>query len=222
MTADGVSFSQFLRPEAGPVSYDKLQRRLKLTLDRIILALEAARSPLKEASNRVGDIKSIDTDRASRIFFVSGEPGSGKTTLYLTLKAMLNEVHGEDYRKDYEDIEQLRGLAASVRWLDALDLDVVENENENLLAAVLVRLFKTLEEEETALSKCCEGAVKDLEELATDIGMAWTGNLPDRGARQDPDAFSEEVIALPAGEVGDQPTVKGSPQDVGSAPVLRM
>lgn len=179
----------FLRPEAGPVPYEKLQWRARKVLNKIIGTLRTAAS---------------DKNRASRIFFVSGEPGSGKSTLYLTLREMLSSQEDNKYSKNYkgddEDRMALDALRAkgAIRWLETLDLEVAGDEGENLLAAVLVRvievLTKTNSVSNTVLSNQCEGAIKDLEELATDIGIAWEGNLQDRAGELDPDTYSEEVM----------------------------
>lgn len=180
-----------LRPEAGPIPYWKHHKRAKEALDFIIRILEGAASSVKEGKGIEGD-ESIDTNRASRIVFVSGEPGSGKSTLYLTLRAMLSSE--KDYRGGYKGSFNLE----KVRWLDPLDLEVAGDEGENLLAAVLVRLTETLTNRDdvsnTAYSKKCEDAIKDLEELATDIGIAWEGNLLARAGELDPDTYSEEVM----------------------------
>lgn len=184
--------NDYLRPEAGPVPYKKLQWRAQKALDKIIGALNAATRNRKVPS----DDASLDTNPASRLFFVSGEPGSGKSTLYLTLKKMLSET--EDSDKYSEGCKNIGDLKKSVRWLDPLDLEVADDEGENLLAAVLVRLIEDLTKQgadsNAILSNPCEGAIKDLEELATGIGIAWEGNLQARAGHLDPDTFSEEVM----------------------------
>ncbi len=180
-----------LRPEASPIPYWKHHKRAKEALNFIIRVLNGAAGSVSGSKHVAGD-PSIDTNRASRIVFISGEPGSGKSTLYLTLRAMLRS---KEYSEGYEDQNVLDDLK-KVRWLDALDLEVAGEEGENLLAAVLVRLFRELEKSESSpihSSKCGE-AIKDLEDLATDIGIAWEGNLHARAGTLDPDTFSAEVI----------------------------
>jgi hypothetical protein len=189
----------FLRPEAGPIPYWKHHKRAQKALDRIIGALRAA---ARSAQVSAGD-SSIDTNRSSRIFFVSGEPGSGKSTLYLTLKEML----GENAAKYSEGCDESLGdLRKAVRWLDTLDLEVAGDEGENLLAAVLVRLIEVLLKPDsgsnTVLSKSCEEAIKSLEELATDIGIAWEGNLRARAGELDPDTYSVEVMRTQRARLG--------------------
>jgi energy-coupling factor transporter ATP-binding protein EcfA2 len=185
----------FLRPEASPVPYWKHNKRAKDALNFIIRILKGAAEGVEEKPGIAGDL-SIDTNRASRIFFVSGEPGSGKSTLYLTLRAMLNSEsneYQEGYHSKYNAQIDLAGLK-NVRWLDTLDLEVAGDEGENLLAGVLVRLFRKLDESKPIHSKDCEDAIKKLEELATDIGIAWEGNLLARAGNLDPDTYSAEVI----------------------------
>jgi hypothetical protein len=179
-----------LRHEAGPIPYWKHHKRAKEALNFIIRVLKGAADSV-EGSKGVGNDPTIDTNRASRIFFVSGEPGSGKSTMYLTLRAMLSseEKYSEGYKRK-TDLDDLK----NVRWLDALDLEVAGDEGENLLAAVLVRLFRKLDESNPVHSSDCEDAIKKLEELATDIGIAWEGNLQARAGNLDPDTYSAEVI----------------------------
>jgi hypothetical protein len=184
------------RPEARPVPFWKHPKRAKEALRLIIRALKTTAENVKGSKGIAGD-PSLDPNRASRIFFVSGEPGSGKSTLYLTLRAMLSK--GEKaYSEGYPDPNSLSELQGVVRLLDPIDLEVAGDEGENLLAAVLVRLIEVLDKPDAVsnavLSESCKGAIKELEELATDIGIAWEGNLKARAGELDPDTYSVEVM----------------------------
>jgi hypothetical protein len=171
-------------------------KRAKKAIDFIIQGLKAAAGRVQGGKGVDGDF-TVDTNRASRIIFVSGEPGSGKSSLYLTLRAMLSSKEKQQYQLGYKGTIGLNELEG-VRWLDALDLEVASEEGENLLAAVLVRLIEVLTDRDTVSdtvhSKPCDDAIKDLEELATDIGIAWEGNLRARAGELDPDTYSEEVM----------------------------
>lgn len=199
MTSDNNA----LRPEARPIPYWQHHKRAKEALNFIIRILKGAAGSVRSSKGTKGDTNKadVDTNRASRIVFISGEPGSGKSTLYLTLRAMLS--WGETYYKGYEDTQDIDALK-NVRWLEPLDLEVAGDEGENLLAAVLVRLFRNLEGAESSPvhSGGCEGAIKELEDLATDIGIAWEGNLRARAAALDPDTFSAEVIRTQGARLG--------------------
>jgi hypothetical protein len=205
MGNDGSGY--FLRPEAGPVPFEKLQWRAKGVLHRIIETLSAAVDSAKKAGQASTDkhrpiSDTIDTHRASRLFFVSGEPGSGKSTLYLTLKAMLSNEDSKKYSEGYTNQDGLKNLKTAIRWLDPIDLEVAGDEGENLLAAVLVRLFQELEKSDVGPSKECETAIKELEDLATDIGIAWEGNLQARAGALDPDTYSGEVMRAQRARLG--------------------
>lgn len=181
--------TNFLRPEARAVPYWKHHVRARKALDFIIRALKEAAAGAAKSKHEPGD-DSVDPNRTNRIVFISGEPGSGKSTLYLTLKAMLTSKDKGNFRvgcqSSFEELNE-------ILWLDTLDLEVVGDDDENMLAAVLVRIFRKLEESNLH-SKKCEEAIKKLEELATDIGIAWEGNLAARAGALDPDTFSTEVM----------------------------
>lgn len=190
-----------LRPEAGPVPYDQLQWRAKAGLRLMIRALRAAAGNAEKEQPREGH--AVDTNRTNQIFFVSGEPGSGKSTLYLTLREMLSSQYDRKrYRKGYPSEGDLNDLEGKIRWLDPIDLEVAGDEGENLLAAVLVRINRVLEDSQSGFSSACTEAIKDLSELAADIGMAWEGNLQARGGELDPDMYSMEVMRAQRARLG--------------------
>ncbi|HKU75029.1 MAG TPA: hypothetical protein VJR02_14045 [Pyrinomonadaceae bacterium] len=196
--------NSILRPEARPIPFWKHPRRAKEALQLIIAALKESLDSLG-ASEAIDDL-SLDPNRVNRIFFISGEPGSGKSTLYWTLKAMLGSKGKTDYRQGYQDQSVLSELEGAVRLLDPIDLEVAGDEGENLLAAVLVRIIEDLDRPQTpssvSLSDSCRGAIKELEDVATDIGIAWEGNLKARAGALDPDTYSVEVMRTQRARLG--------------------
>jgi hypothetical protein len=185
--------SYSLRSEAGPIPYWKHHKRAQKSIKFIIRVIKAAADRVNE-NEGISNDRSIDTNRASRICFVSGEPGAGKSTLYLTLAAMLSSKDENKYALGCPPDIGLDKLQGVVKLLEPLDLEVAVDEGENLLAAVLVRLFRKLDDSGNIHSEKCEGAIKKLEDLATDIGIAWEGNLQARAAALDPDTYSSEVM----------------------------
>ena len=184
-----------LRPEAGPVPYESLIECQKDALGKILSALDEARQQL--GTHPRDRNKPSTAHRMSRIFFVSGEPGSGKSSLYYTLREILSgEKSSPELCKTYEKkCDGLIGdLAPCIRWLDLIDLEVAGDEGENLLAAVLVRIFRALDNRPGAGSTGCQDAMNELEILANDIGIAWGGNLQARASSLDPDSYSQEVM----------------------------
>ena len=183
-----------LRPEAGPVPYCSLIKSQRDALERILKALDEARQQLGPHPYRM-----------SRIFFVSGEPGSGKSSLFYTLREILSGEQPswkpwKTYKEKYGGL--IGRLAPCVRWLDLIDLEVAGDKGENLLAAVLVRIARALENLSGAGSTACQDAMNQLEVLANDIGIAWDGNLRARASSLDPDSYSQEVMRAQRARLG--------------------
>ena len=174
-----------LRPEAGSVPYESLFKCQKDALNKILAALDEAQQLVTQSKNR----KKPFAPQLSRIFFVSGPPGSGKSSLYFTLREILSrEESSSELHKKYQH------LASAIRWLELIDLEVVGDEGENLLAAVLVRICSALDIRPEKDSAACQGAINQLEILANDIGIAWEGNLRARASSLDSDSYSQEVM----------------------------
>jgi hypothetical protein len=117
---------------------------------------------------------------------------------------MLDLTNRSLYAEGYPEKADL-GKFDKVRWLDALDLEVAGDDGENLLASVLVRIIENLMEgtgASSVFSQDCDDAMKKLEDLATDIGIAWEGNLIARAGSLDPDTFSEEVMRTQRARLG--------------------
>ena len=202
-----------LRPEAGPVPHDFLTESQKTVLHKIVAALSEAQKLAENSQSQVNAAE-FQPDRVSRLFFVSGEPGSGKSTLYLTLqdvlggkilshesqpKYILSKNFREQYKSEFED---LKGLIGSIHWLEQIDLEVAGEEGENLLAAVLVRISRALSNGPGGGKQACRRAMEQLEELANDIGIAWDGNLQARASRLDPSSYSQEVMRVQRARLG--------------------
>ena len=181
-----------LRPEASPVPVELLNRSQEKAMKAIVIALKEAITLAgnpKESNEQDGP---LDLDRVSRLFFVSGQPGSGKSSLYLTLRTILsNRKLAEKAEKEYPGITP---LANTTRWLEPIDLEVAGDKGENLLAAVLVRISDALGNSSEVVPNACQEAMTQLGDLANDIGIAWDGNLKARGGSLDPDSYSQEVM----------------------------
>ena len=183
-----------LRPEAGPVPHELLIDCQKKALRKLVAALHEARQLVAEPEKQENI---VNHTRMSRMFFVSGEPGSGKSSIYLTLRYIIGEntpsnAAREKYMEEYPD---LRRLAGTARWLEPIDLEVAGDQGDNLLAAVLVRISDALNDSYSgSLSEKCRKAIDQLGELANDIGIAWDGNLRARAPSLDPDSYSQEEM----------------------------
>lgn len=192
-----------LRPEAGPVPLDSLNRSQHKALAAIVTAVSQALidARMPQPSTSASDPSAIDTHRASRLFFVSGQPGSGKSSIYATLRYVTapsmerpdgqhKGIHHE-YVKEFPTLSLLTG---KTRWLEPIDLEVTGDHEDNLLAAVLVRIFDVIDRSSPTASAACRDAMEELCELGNDIGIAWDGNLKARGGSLDPDSYSQEAL----------------------------
>ena len=152
--------SYALRPEAGPVPFDQLNRSQLEAMTAIVRALGEAAKQTGKSNASNDDADAVDEDRASRLFFVSGQPGSGKSSLYLTLRAILGKGgrHAKLREKYQAEIQTLEELKGQTRWLETIDLEVAGEEGENLLAAVLVRISAAISDSsESGLTEVSRG-----------------------------------------------------------------
>ena len=193
-----------LRPEASPLPLEHLNRSQKRVMKAIAVALEEAVVQAEKSDGLNYHDSMIDLNRVSRLFFVSGQPGTGKSSLYLTLRAILStKVQlGKSYKEYETAIPELVRLRGATVWLEPIDLEVAGDTGENLLAAVLVRIFDALDDSSGLQSKPCQGAMDQLNDLANDIGIAWDGNLLARAPSLDPQSYSQEVMISQRARLG--------------------
>ena len=198
-----------LRPEARPMRREALNESQLTAMKAVVAALKEAVGRVQPSDEREKADGFIDPDRVSRLFFVSGQPGSGKTSIYVTLHALLGKKKSgkkkrePDFHEQYiSAIPDLKNLDCAIRWLEPMDLEVAGDEGENLLAAVLVRISEAMDGSSGGHSKDWRDAMDKLSELENDIGIAWDGNLKARAAALDPDSYSLEVMRAQRTKLG--------------------
>jgi hypothetical protein len=213
---------RFLRPEARPLPWRRLNASQQDVFRKILQAMDEARCDLDRADRSTGSdrastpppnlLQQTDRFRSSRLIFLSGQRGTGKSTVLISLfDAFLNSY--ETPSAAGEEIEPLvQGLRHRIVWLDPLDMEPLPHPT-NLLAAILARIDMAVTRfvvsagdspRPTGLLNLASGekALLDLRKLAADVAIAWDGNVQDRAGALDPDSYAEEVIRVEEARLG--------------------
>lgn len=207
-----------LRPEARPVGYSKLDDSQKKGFKKLVGMLAATMEELRtlEASKRNAAVQGrrvappwLDDRLSSRMAFLQGDRGTGKSTVLLSLVHACMGTEPPD--PCVPEIVDLRGR---VVFLEPIDMARFPGPAAaNLLAQVLARIEDAVQplvfgataerggpdirrEPRGMLGRCPEGRdpLLLLQRLQTAVATAWEGNLPDRGGQIDPDAYAVEVM----------------------------
>lgn len=210
-----------LRPEARRLSWSMLTESQKSAFDAVVTALARTIVELDaEQKNPSRDLKSaFETAQttSNQTYLLSGDRGTGKSSLYWTLKRATidgvpwdsadQHLRSSNQRFD-ECCRKCEFLQGRLLWLEPLEVEFLPAPT-NLLAAILARveeLVQRLGAESQYLTDrhppqgiladrpAYEKAVMQLLRLQTDASLTWDGNLRDRRGRLDPDNFAAETI----------------------------
>jgi hypothetical protein len=205
---------RMLRPEARPLELDKLTKQQLEAVSFVVGHLEGARDQLINADDEDDkEPPELDPRRSSRILFMTGEFGTGKSTIYTSLRSgMEAEKSGpESTGRQGEDKQEgdlrrrISDLGKNVIWLAPLDLEPLA-ESTNFLAAVLVRIEAALTTSSNASGgksripslldpdRDSQDGLMTLQRLQSDIVLAWDGNIKSRAGQVEPDTHASEVI----------------------------
>jgi hypothetical protein len=206
-----------LRPEAQPVAYKGLDPRQQKAFARVVELFDAAVADVDSTGDapakRIGPF--LDQHRSSRTVLVSGERGTGKTTLLLSLVQALRDLPLVGPAADALPApihDRLSRLRRRLVWLETLDLEPLPG-SANLLGGVLARVEAAVSELGVAVpSEPVPGllspgqkyheAVDELRRLQTTVALAFEGNLASRAGSLDPDTFAVEVRRTERERVG--------------------
>ena len=196
------------RPEARALRLEDLDHFQQEAIEKTSKSLLSALSDLSLIANAGNEAsRDIDPFRASRLFFISGEPGGGKTTVYLSLReALKKELTRQKIPDKIPSFKKLEGESYRLVWLEPLDLEPA-SEATNFLAAVLVRIEDAADKMrgrgkagDTRKPGLLEVAPKRLEgfqelkRLQSDVVLAWDGNVAQRAGHLDSDVYALEVL----------------------------
>lgn len=194
------------RPEAGPIPLKNLTNGQRSALDRVADWLHQSLVSLGTDRGRA----STNGGRSSnRLMFLSSEPGTGKSSLYHTLRVLTensSELQANWKRYGGTDDElsaSIERLCNRLIWLEPLDMEPLAGDT-NFLAAVLVRVEAALDGAGLDLASASSphgvfGATDDddlmtkLHELEVDLALSWRSRRAEHMRNVDPDTEAAEI-----------------------------
>ncbi|MCI0628310.1 MAG: hypothetical protein L0387_42775 [Acidobacteria bacterium] len=202
--------TSLLRQEAKPLLWSALNGAQQEAFNKVVSLLAETVKEIDDQNTKPANTGYGDYRRISRIAYLDGERGTGKTTVFLSIyeECKRDDAPPEKFPKfPKQDLEKLRKHAV---WLEPLDMDPLPHPT-NLLVAILARiesLFKKPDriphaersgygQRPPGLLECYPDyldALQELQRVQTDAAIAWDGNLPGRGAHVDPDTYAVEVL----------------------------
>lgn len=189
------------RPEAIPADPESLLKSQREGYDNIVAMLSHALAELKRrqpdaAQDNEVELNWMDRYRSSHVAYISGQRGSGKTTVYLSLFRKLNEAVSDSYEK----AAGLKDLGRHVILLEPLDMETLP-EASHLVPAILARIERAVEQKSgvhatwpglLAAEDDTEPAVR-IQQYQARVIRALDGNLKERRSHLDTEAYAAEV-----------------------------
>jgi hypothetical protein len=162
-------------------------------------------------------------DRRANLVFLSGERGTGKTTLWLSVVAQFLDPKNSGL----SSAEALRGkvldLSQRILWLAPIDMEPLPQPS-NLFAAILARIEHALDHQigqgedpsrDDRDNRSPRGLLDNplgqgsyrecrnrLRLLQRDVSTAWNSNLAQRAGKLDSDEYFHEVVRSERARVG--------------------
>jgi len=164
----------------------------------------------------------ISEERSSRVAFLDGGRGTGKTTIMVSLlKFITMGVDESPENKPPEDIVKIIDkIHTRVVWLEPIDMEPTP-PNWNMLPAILARIEHAFNryrgfsnENESNHSGLLEPsrdyheAMQELQVLQNNVALSWDGNLNDRAAQLDPDSYALETMRIERARLNLNPNVR--------------
>lgn len=165
----------------GPV-----QKATRDLLDRIHGALTSAFPEESMAPNAFSEESKAHQKEpatsAANCFLVTGERGTGKTTVLLSAQKLVQSSQDEDSAKIPEDIRRwVKEIAERAEWLDVLDVEPLPPKT-NLLTVLLVRIRNAIapraegrhgESRASIFEERADSAHERLNKLIQDAALIW-------------------------------------------------
>ena len=207
-----------LRFEANSIKPNILSESQKAAFKQLIASIHETVTDLSP-QNTTDEKKvhsRIDNDRKSRMMMISGDRGSGKTTLMLTLQNCITTDAGGINHEEFGQLcmDQLTNIKNRVVWLDPLDMEHSSKET-NLFVSILARMDDAIKQTFAGQNDDnfpynmsvtpvpgVDHILIELRRLQVDASIAWEGNLIARAPSLDSDAFATEVMRAEQARMG--------------------
>ncbi|MEM7476377.1 MAG: hypothetical protein AAF483_15395 [Planctomycetota bacterium] len=192
-----------LRPEAGCIGWKTLNESQRDAFRRVLYMLEEAIEHIPDGEDLLSHEypSLVQPYRSSRVAFINGTRGSGKSSVMLSLiEATIKETGQIPYvSKRPEKFEKaLRTAHKHVIWLEPIDLDPLPSPF-SLIPSILDRVKQALTRLKSSRGK---GSSIELNEYESTIAfqnlyvhaaLAWDSNIEARKAELDPESYAIEM-----------------------------
>jgi hypothetical protein len=185
------TMSQYIRRmEAIPLDWNALTEQqhnaVEAVSELLTEALAAAPVPKARSEKPRGSKHKLHRDRCSQLAFIDGDRGTGKSSVLLTLQALVTEDTANEATQQGEPaypsaISHLIEQRHHVVWLETLDMEPL-SKGANLFAAILARIEQELDSHPDELplmaavlaeSDGYAGAYDRLKQLQNDAAIVW-------------------------------------------------
>jgi hypothetical protein len=193
--------------EGLPLSWQQLTEKQRAAVKVAAELLLDAHEGLKRRGATASE--ALDRDRRSQMAFIDGDRGMGKSSVLLSIQALLQDDKlDEKINKTKIDpvVSELHEKRANFVWLDTLDMEPLPR-HANILAAILARIGAKAElpgrvdDKRPRMAAAFdelshfEKTMMDLANLQSTAVLAWAGTEPRRAAQIPPVAYAAEVLA---------------------------
>ncbi len=215
-----------IRSEAQPADWNNLNSSQKQAVIEILETLESAvlQLPSQRESNQ-RDYENrhspcLSWNRASRISFLDGQRGTGKSTVLISVLNFISkgEITGATDGSGRDAESAMKTIRNRVVMLEPIDMEPVPR-HWNMLPAILARIeeafsrYSTVETNNGITpglltpSNHYHDAQRNLQQLQNNITLSWDGNLNERAAQLDPDAYAQETMRNERARINLNPNI---------------
>jgi len=201
-----VAFNEQLRPEAQALGYDDLNHAQVHALGKIIRLLYAAVCRLDQHDKSPQDFALLHGN-THQIMFLSGVRGSGKTTVYLSLRhACQTPELWCGHKQLNTDLQpMLHTLHSRLLWLQPIDIELLLHPSF-FLCKILARIddetsSKNAQQDLLSANNAYQDALNQLMQFKNDVALSWPGNLLEQRANLSPDAYSMALMRWEQGRL---------------------